>query len=126
MLSSLSKSLDLLEKTLSVKGSRVILDSIYDAEKGLFERLHAQVPTSLTAPLEDVLVGYVETMFTQHDPVEQTRMKAAEASLAMVHIARKSKRIAPVLAHAIADARGKERSVSIQHCFDRAQEVLEE
>lgn len=126
MVSSLSQSLDLLRKTISVNGSRLILDSIYDAEKGLFERLEAQDQTSLTTPLEEVLVGYVKTMFTQHDCVEQTRMKAAEASMAMVPLACKSKRIALVLAHAIADARKEERSESIQHCLDRARKGLEE
>lgn len=65
-------------------------------------------------------------MFTQHDRVEQTRMKAAEASIAMVSLARKSKRIALVLAHAIADARRDERSVSIQRCLERAQKGLQE
>lgn len=122
---SLSQSLDLVDKAISVNGSRVVLDSIYDAERGLFERLDAQYQTSLTAPLEEVLTGYLKTIFTRHDRVEQTRTKAAEASIAMAPLARKSKCIALALSHAIAAARGEERSVSIQRFLDRAQEVLE-
>lgn len=109
-----------------MNGSRVILESIYDAERGLFERLDTETLTSLTASLEEILVGYVKTMFSRHDRVEQTRMKAAEASVAVAPIARKSQRIALVLAHAITDARREERSVSIHECFDRAQKLLEE
>lgn len=110
---------------MSINGSRAILDSIYDAEKGLLERLAGQYQTSLTGPLEEVLVGFVKTMFTQHDRVEQTRTKAAEASIAMAALARKSPRIALVLQSAIADARREERSVSIQHRLDQAQQASE-
>lgn len=102
----------------------MVLDSIYDAEKPLFQRLGSDYTAPLAPRLEEILIAYIETLFTSQDRVEQTRSKAAEASAAMVPLARKSKRIVLALTNAITDARGHEHSVSVQQSLDRAQKAL--
>lgn len=103
----------------------MVLDSMYDAEKNLFEKLCSQSTAPLAPELEEILIGYIETLFTQ-DQVEQTRTKAAEASAAIAPLARKNKRIAHSLTRAITVARGQERSVSVQQTLDRACNLLGE
>ncbi len=103
----------------------MVLDSIYDAEKSLFERLDPKNQPRLPAALEEILVGYIPTLFTPTDRVEQTRIKAAEASIGIARLARKSKRVSFALTSAMADARREERSDSVLQNLERAKMVLD-
>ena len=102
----------------------MVLDSIYDAEKTLFQRLDSDRTAAVAPRLEEILIRYIDTLFTPQDRVEQTRTKAAEASAAVVPLARKSKGIRLALTHAITEAREQERSVSVQQSLDHIQKAL--
>ena len=104
----------------------MILDSVYDAGKSLFERLGSQDLGIIEGPLEKVLIGYIQMIFASKECVEQTRLKAVEVSIAMLPFARESDRIAAALSQAIADARAQERSVSVQQRLSFAMKALGE
>jgi len=121
-----AQTLELLNRIRNENGSRKALDKIYDAEKLLFEKTREAQPRSLSGSLESVMIEYVEYLFTSTDHVEQTRIKAAEAAVAMAQMARHGDRIKNVLAQAVATAKATERSASVQQALDRALKLLRE
>lgn len=135
MASQLSQTLTLVSKSiLHHPRNRAILESIYSAEKFLFERLLTFSSSSKSTPdeFETILASYIPTLFVP-DPssfseqIEQTRMKAAEAanSLAVLAVQKKLVRVERELMEAIKAVRGTERSQGIQAVLDRAIKVLD-
>lgn len=123
--SSLRQTLELSTQVLATAGKTAPLNTTFDAYKALFERLTLDQRQSPSGPLEDVLVRYAETLFSAKDSVEQTRIKAAEASLMLVTLARQNKRITEALVKTIAQTRQQERSTTVQQILDRARKQLE-
>lgn len=111
--------------------NRNILESIYSAEKSLFERLLTSSSTSTPDEFENILASYIPTLFVPNtssfsDQIEQTRMKAAEAadSLAVLAVQKKLVRVECDLIEAIKAVRKTERSQLVQGVLDRAIKVL--
>lgn len=131
--SHLSQTLTLVSKSIfHHPGSRTILESIYSAEKSLFERLLTySSSSSITGELENILASYIPTLFTPNysftDQIEQTRMKAAEAagSLAALVVQKKFGKGERELIEAIKAVRGTERSQLVQGVLDRALKLLD-
>lgn len=128
--SHLSQTLILVSKSiLHHPGNRTILESIYSAEKSLFERLLTYSSFIITHELESILASYIPTLLIQSsfsDQTEQTRMKAAEAagSLAALVVKKKFGRGERELIEAIKAVRGTERSQVVQGVLDRALKLL--
>lgn len=130
--SQLSQTLILVSKSIFHQpGNRTILESIYSAEKSLFERLLTYSSSSITThELENILASYIPTLLIQSsfsDQTEQTRMKAAEAagSLAALVVKKEFGRGERELIEAIKAVRGTERSQVVQGVLDRALKLLD-
>lgn len=128
--SHLSQTLILVYKSTSHHpGNRTILESIYSAEKSLFERLLTYSSSMFTHELENILASYIPTLLIPSsfsDQIEQTRMKAAEAagSLAALVVKKKFVRGERELIESIKTVRGTERSQVVQGVLDRALKLL--
>lgn len=122
---SLSQTLELMDR-VKAGASRNTMNAIYDALKSLFERLNKADLKSLADPLQNVLIEYVHRVFGFTDQVEQTRIKAVEAAIALAPIAGGEDRIKVEFGREIAAARSLERSASVQQALDRAKKVLDE
>lgn len=131
--SQLSQTLILVSKSIFHQpGNRKILESIYSAEKSLFERLltYSSSSSIITHELENILASYIPTLLIQSsfsDQTEQTRMKAAEAadSLAALVVKKEFGRGERELIEAIKAVRGTERSQVVQGVLDRALKLLD-
>lgn len=128
--SHLSQTLILVSKSiLHHPGSRAILESIYSAEKPLFERLLTYSSSIINHELEDILASYIPTLLTPSsfsEQTEQTRMKAAEAvgSLAALVAKKNFGRVERELIEAIKAVHGTERSQVVQGVLERALKLL--
>ncbi len=126
LVSSLRETLELVSRVRTGTASRVTLNAIYDAQKGLFERLNGVDDDAISEPLESILVEYVKQIFGSSEQVEQTRLKASEAAIAVAPIASKGIRIKATFREGLAIARAQERSVSVQQSLDRARKIVDE
>lgn len=125
--SSLTLGIELSVKIMRMAGNKAARDAIYDGHKALFERLSVTASGTVShKPFEDALISHAGTMFDVRECVEQTRMKAAEASLAMAPLSSHNEQIKLALRIAIENMRTQERSVSVQQCLDRAIRILEQ
>lgn len=125
LVSSLTETLELVNRVRSGMASRVTLNAIYDAQKELFERLNGVQDDRLSGPLEAILVEYVKQLFGSKEQVEQTRLKASEAAMAVAPMASKGVRIKAVLTEDLASARAQERSVTVQQSLERARKIVD-
>lgn len=102
--------------------SSTVQNAIYDGEKILFRKLHAleQMPESL----EDALIEYVKVLFRQGDQAEQTRVKAAEAAVAIADFSTKGMRLRGLLRDEITVTLAQERSISVQQGLERAGKIV--
>ena len=123
LVSSLTETFELTSRARTGAASRITLNAIYDAQKELFEKLD---DVQLSESLEAILVVYVKQFFGSGDEVEQTRVKASEAAVAVARIASKGTLTKAAFAESLASARAQERSVSIQQSLDRTKKILEE
>ena len=131
----LSQTLHLSNRIIKEHRGRKAIDAIYDCEKSLFEKIAQWPPKSQLAPpqslsnplLEKVLSEYANQIFASSDHVEQTRVKAAEAAVAMAPIARQGgNELKVAFARGLTDAKGLERSVPVRQILERAGRLLEE
>ena len=124
---SFTQTLELLGKAdASGSASKSLQSAVYEQLKGVFQRLHRQ-NAALSEALEDTLKKYAEKVLSASDQVEQVRLKAAEAAIAMAQVARREGgTLKGVFAEGLAKARGVERSVQVQQSLDRAEKVLDE
>ena len=111
-------------KTLSESGSRIVRNSIYDAEKALFQKMGKRYSGNLPEIIGSSLVGFVQTLFQSGDQVEQTRLKAAEVASTMASLGSTNELLRRTLIDGINRARAEERSVSVQQCLDRAKRAM--
>ncbi len=124
--SQLRQTLQLTNRIRTEHRSRRTIEAIYDAQKSLFERLHkARDGGNLSEGLESILIEYTTQVFAFGDQVEQTRIKAAEAALALAPIARWGERIRAVFSEGVGGVEGRERSVVVRQCLGRARKVVE-
>ena len=124
--SSLTETLEMVSRVKAGMASRVTLNAIYDAEKELFERLEGLQDDTLPGPLEAILVGFVkELLSSKEGQVEQTRLKASEAAIAVAPMASRGTGMKAVLTEELARARAHERSVSVQESLDRARKIVD-
>ena len=126
LISSLSQTLELVNRVRAAAASRLTLNAIYDGEKILFDRL-GQVSFEAPLPhlLEDVLLEYVKQVFASNDQVEQTRIKATESAIALAPIANRGSRLKNEFVEALLAAREEERSLPVQQGLDRAMKILD-
>ncbi len=122
--SELTQALALTNRIRTEHGSRKTIEAIYDAQKSLFERLHKAQEGHLSKHLEGILIEYTKQVFASSDQVEQTRMKAAEASVTLAPIARQGDRTKAVFVREVSNAKEQERSASVQQCLDRARKLI--
>ncbi|KAL8938334.1 MAG: hypothetical protein Q9211_003256 [Gyalolechia sp. 1 TL-2023] len=122
--SSLSRALSLTARTFAENGSRKVHNAIFEAEKSLFEKLQRALPRPLSEPLATVLIKFVQTLFESSDLVEQTRIKAAEAALALAPLTSTHERMKAQLMDGINSARTQERSMTVQQSWDRVQRAI--
>ena len=123
---SLAQTLELVNRVRAENGSRTAVNAIYDAQKSLFERLKKRYHEAPPASLETVLIEYIKQLLSSSDQVEQTRMKAAEAVVAVGPIARRGSRLKAALAQGLSAIRAQERSIGVQQVLDRASSILDE
>ncbi|KAL9007007.1 MAG: hypothetical protein Q9188_000295 [Gyalolechia gomerana] len=121
--------LDMQSETLTVRtfsenGSRKVHNAIFDAEKALFEKLQRALRHPVSEPMATVLIKFSQTLFETRDLVEQTRMKAAEAALALAPLTSTSERMKAKLIDGINSARTEERSTTVQQSLDRVQRAI--
>lgn len=122
---SLSQTFELMDR-VKAGATRNTLNAVYDAMKCLFERLAKANLMLLSDPLQDVLIEYVHRVFDFTGHVEQTRLKAVEAAIALAPIARREDRIKLQYEKEMAATRSQEFSSSVQQALDRAKKVLDE
>jgi len=123
--SELTQTLELVNRIRVEHRSRKTVDAIYDAQKSLFERLHEAQEGDLEGRLESILIEYTKQIFASGDQVEQTRIKAAEATVALAPIARQGHRIKAVFVQDLLAAKEQERSATIQQSLDRARKLVD-
>lgn len=123
--SRLTQVLELLNRIRNETRSRKAIEAIYDAEKQLFEKIDKAQQGPLTGSIEEILIEYAKQIFSSTDHVEMTRIKAAEAAVAMASIVRRGEKIKAVFNQGLAAARESERSPSVQQSLDRARKVLD-
>lgn len=116
--SNLSRALDLTIKVLAKSGSRIVHDSVYEAEKSLFKKIEVTETTVLSEPLERILIGFIQTLFPRDTHAEQTRLKAAETATSIAPVTRKSQQLRAALIGEINEARAHERSASVKVLLD--------
>ena len=126
LVSSLTETFELTSRVRTGAASRLTLNAIYDAQKELFEKLDDVQHDALSGSLEAILVVYVKQFFGSGEHVEQTRVKASEAAVAVARIASKGALTKAAFSESLASARAQERSVSIQQSLDRTKKILEE
>ena len=97
----------------------MVLNTIYEAEDALFEKINLTDITDHSESLVQVLMGYIKTLFPRNDQVEQTRLKAAQAAASMALLARRSRLVEDALIGEINKAKAEERSLSIQQSLDK-------
>lgn len=90
----------------------------------LFQRLHDQAHA--TCDIHDTTLGKIaDRLFSASDGVEQVRMKAAEAIVALARVARHAgSTIQEALLNGLERARGQDRSVMVQQKLDLAKKIL--
>lgn len=128
LITCLTQTLELLDRIRAQHGNRKIIDAIYGAQMSLFDKMRKSQggsSISLSESLDNTLSQYVKQMFTASDQVEQTRIKAAEAAVAMAPIARKGSKTKTTFAQGLAKARQEERSITVQQTLDRAKKLLD-
>lgn len=125
LISSLTQTLDLLSRVRAGAASRSTLNAIYQAQKSLFDALDETHQDTLSDGLESVLVQYVKQLVGSNEQVEQTRLKAAEASIALAPIAARGSHLKIAFTQALAAARAQERSIAVQQCLDRARKIID-
>ena len=74
--------------------------------------------------LEDALLEYVKVLFRQGDQAEQTRVKAAEAAVAIADFSSKGMRLRRLLRDEITVTLAQERSISVQQGLERAGKIV--
>lgn len=124
--SSLAQTMELSNQILSLGGNVSTQLTIYKAYEALFNRLGLNTRQNFSDSLEDVLVRHAQTLFSVEDYVEQIRLQASNASIALAVQARCNKRITLALAETVANARRYERSAIVHQSLDHAQKVLRE
>ena len=125
LVSSLTETLELVNRVRTGGGSRLTLNAIYDGQKKLFEKVNGVQHDVLPGPLETILVEYVKQLFVSSEQVEQNRLKASEAAIAVAPLASKGKGIKALLDERLTTARTQERSMSVQQSLDRARKILD-
>ena len=110
----------------SAIASKSLLTAVYEDMKGLFQRLQDQ--NHATSELhEHTFTKLTEKLFSAGDQVEQVRLKAAEAVVAMAPVVRKGgTMVIGVFTDRLKKVRGQERSVSVQQKLDLAKRILAE
>lgn len=126
LVSNLTESLELVNRIRTEQGSRKTTEAIYDAQTSLFQRLHEAIDGKLPGSLESILIGYTEQAFASSDFVEQTRIKAAEAVVALAPIARQGDRIKAIFVQILSAAKEHERSATVQQSLERAKKLVHE
>ena len=124
--SSLEETLRLVKRVRAENGSKIILNAIYEAQKPLYEKLHNSINGAFPESLENVLIGYIQVLFASSDLIEQTRLKAAEATITMAPIAKTKERLSTTFVQEMMATRAQERSAQIQQILDRARALLDD
>lgn len=123
--SELTQVLELTDRIRTEHRSRKTTEATYDAQKSLFERLHEAQGGDLLQHLESILIEYTKQVFASSEQVEQTRIKGAEASVALAPIARQRDRTQAVFVQEVSTAKEQERSASVQQILDRARKLVD-
>ncbi|KAL6716269.1 proteasome component M29 [Lecanora helva] len=123
--SQMKHTFEISNRIMTENRSRKTIETIYDAEKHLFDNLSKANQSALSSPLEDVLIEYTKQIFSAVDQVEMTRIKAAEAAVAMAPLVRRGERIQAVFVQGLAAAKDAERSPSVRQILDRAGKLVE-
>lgn len=124
---ALSKSMDLWQSAERAGAAgRSLRSGVYRELKMLFERLNAADERAFSQPVKETLRRYAGEIFAAADEVEQIRMEAAEAAIALSRVARvKGQGLEEQLQSGLSRLRTQERSASVQRCLDRAIQTLE-
>ena len=135
--SRLSHSLDLILRIRKENRSRKVIEAIFDAQKHLFEKISSscrkEPPALSTSSLKTVLAHYTTQLFPFTDLVEQSRIKAADAVVALAGvIARKGggggggggDEVRTVFLQKVMVEKEGERSVSVLQALERARKVV--
>ena len=125
LISSLNENMELMARVRIGMPSRLTLNSIYDGQKKLFDRVNEVQHIPLPAPLEHILEEYVKQVFSASEQVEETRLKASQAAMSMAGVVSKGKGIQRVFSEQLATARAQERSLPVQQRLDQAKKMVE-
>lgn len=110
---ALEQSLALINRVTAESGSRIVQESVYDAETSLFNKL-SNVEVPMNEELESVLMRYLTALSRSSSQVEQSRLKAADVIVALGPLARKGRRLSDLLKEQVAQLLTQERSVPVQ------------
>ena len=113
MTTALEQSLALINRVTAESGSRIVQESVYDAETSLFNKL-SNVEVPMNEELESVLMRYLTALSRSSSQVEQSRLKAADVIVALGPLARKGRRLSDLLKEQVAQLLTQERSVPVQ------------
>ena len=122
---NLTETIELVTRVRNGATSRLTLNAIYDAQKRCFDRLHQLQDDALPTALESILIEYVKQVFGSSEQVEQTRLKASEAAVAVAPLVRRGTSIRRIFMEELATARAQERSVPVQQTLDRAGKIVD-
>ena len=120
--SRLRQTMEVIQRVKTEQNSRKTIDAIYDAQNALFTRFDKARRSDLPKSVEEVLIEYIQGLFSTQDQVEQTRLKAAEAIFAAASIARMGEHIKAIITQGLAT---EDRSAMVQQSLDRAKKVVE-
>lgn len=123
---AMTQALDLAERVVTRDGNRLALNAIYDGYKSLYENILLSTTLPLSGNFEDVLLRYIKAFTNPEGRVEESRLKSAEALMAIGPVVVHSERLKLTLLDAISTARAKERSVIVQESLDRVKKRIEE
>ena len=113
MILALEQTLVLINRVTAERGSKIVQDSIYDAEISLFNKME-NVDIAMSEALESTLMQYCTNLSRSSSQVEQSRLKAAEVAVALGPLARKGGRLSGLLTEQVAGLLAQERSVPVQ------------
>ena len=118
---ALEQAFDLVRRAKTKSSSNIVRNDVYVAEKDLFGRMQ---DVGMNDSLEDVLIGYAQSLRSSANQVEESRLKAAEAGAALCSLAGKGGRLGAVLMQQLSQLQAQERSVLVQQCLERAARSL--
>ena len=103
----------LINRVTAESGSRIVQESVYDAEASLFIKM-SNVEVATNEELESVLMQYCTAFSRSSSQVEQSRLKAADVVVALGPLARKGRRLRDFFTEQVARLLTQERSVLVR------------